>query len=75
MRIRLYSFPLISLIVLAVVAVLGDRALDILMARRQITGMVLIALILEVLVIALLFIWHIKEKRKSRKGGDNPTDV
>jgi len=27
------------------------------------------------LVIALLFLWHIKEKRKSRKGGDNREDV
>ena len=73
MRIRIYSFPLISLIVLAVLAVLGDRALDTIMARRQITGIVLIALILEVLVIALLFLWHIKEKRKG--GGDNQEDV
>jgi hypothetical protein len=75
MRIRIYSFPLISLIVLAVLTILGDRALDTLMARRQITGMVLIALILEVLVIALLFIWHIKEKRKSRKGGEDQDNV
>ena len=75
MRIRIYSFPLITLIVLAVLTILGDRALDTLMARRQITGMVLIALILEVLVIALLFIWHIKEKRKSRKGGEDSDDV
>jgi hypothetical protein len=75
MRIRLYSFPLISLIVLAVLTILGDRALDTLIARRQITGMVLIALILEVLVIALLFIWHIKEKRKSRKGGEDQDNV
>ena len=69
MRIRIYSFPLISLIVLAVLTILGDRALDLIMARRQVAGMVLIALILEVLVIALLFIWHVKEKRKSSKGG------
>ena len=75
MRIRIYSFPLITLIVLAVLTILGDRALDTLMARRQITGMVLIALILEVLVIALLFIWHIKEKRKSRKGGEDQENV
>ena len=75
MLIRLYSYPLITLIVLAVMAVLGDRALDLIMARRQITGMVLIALILEVLVIALLFIWHIKEKRKSRKGGEDQDNV
>jgi hypothetical protein len=75
MRIRIYSFPLISLIVLAVLTILGDRALDTLMAQRQATGMVLIALILEVLVIALLFIWHIKEKRKSRKGGEDQDNV
>jgi hypothetical protein len=75
MRIRLYSFPLITLIVLAVLAVLGDRALDVLMTKRQVTGMVLIALILEILVIALLFIWHIKEKRKSRKGGEDQDNV
>ena len=75
MRIRLYSYPLVTLIVLAVLTILGDRALDTLMARRQITGMVLIALILEVLVIALLFIWHIKEKRKSRKGGEEQDNV
>jgi hypothetical protein len=75
MRIRLYSFPLITLIVLAVLTILGDRALDTLMARRQITGMVLIALILEVLVIALLVIWHIKEKRKSRKGDEDQDNV
>ena len=75
MRIRFYSCPLITLVVLAVLAVLGDRALDILMAKRQVTGMVLIALILEVLVIALLFLWHIKEKRKSRKGGEDQDNV
>ena len=75
MRIRIYSFPLISLIVLAVLTILGDRALDLIMARRQVAGMVLIALILEVLVIALLFIWHIKEKRKSRKGGEDQDNV
>jgi hypothetical protein len=75
MLIRLYSFPLITLIVLAVFAVLGDRALDTLMVRNHVSGIVMIALILEVLVIALLFIWHIKEKRKSRKGGEDQENV
>jgi hypothetical protein len=54
-------------LILTALAFFSDRAFDSIAAQRQSTGIVFLAAILEALVLVLLAIWNMREKRKERE--------
>jgi hypothetical protein len=70
--IRLCVFQIIPIAIIAALVFLGDRSMDCALTKAQVTGVVVIASLLTLLILVLLIC--LQRKHKDRKGGSKKLD-